>query len=458
MEKTGRISRMIKRMAGMITHTVPSLLLLSFAVLLPSSCVKDTMEAPRFPDSINNVLLIYTAGYNNGLSSDIENNIEEFCKGYLPQGYDSNILLVYEHLGNSLATAKSHLLRYYMHSGKITADTLMKIPAERQAASSSTLNEVLTYVKNNFPAQGGYGLLFSSHGTGWLPKGYYSNPTSYDYLYGTSPASVQRNQSFLSFPEYVPYVEIERDPSLPPVKSIGQEIYGGNSYEMNLQEFSDAIPMHLDYILFDCCLMGGIEVAYQLREKCDRIIFSPAEVLSTGFNYRTMSAKLLGSSTPDLESICRDYYEFYASHPYGGQWRSATVTLVDCLHLEPLAEVCRSIFSTHRDGLDAIFPNEVQGFFTGNHHWFYDLYDIADNAGASDIELGALQSALNNCIIYKAHTDTFLLDNYNQTYGFVIEKYSGLSMYLPCNGSAYLDANYRELDWNKATGLVQQEN
>ena len=186
-----------------------------------------------------------------------------------------------------------------------------------------------------------------------------------------------------------------------------------------------------------------------LRDKCDRILFSPTEVIAEGFDYANMGQKLLGGSTPDLEGVCSDYYEYYNSHPYGGQYRSATVTLVDCIRLEPLADICRIIFSRHRDALDAITPDDVQGYFTANYHWFYDLYDIAAHAGADDTELAELEAALDGCIEYKAATDNFLT--------FPINVYSGLSMYLPCNGSGYLDANYRELDWNKATGLVQQE-
>jgi hypothetical protein len=39
--------------------------------------------------------------------------------------------------------------------------------------------------------------------------------------------------------------------------------------------------------------------------------------------------------------------------------------------------------------------------------------------------------------------------------GFVFNTYCGLSMYLPCNGSDYLDEYYKTLAWNKATSLVR---
>ena len=47
------------------------------------------------------------------------------------------------------------------------------------AADPSTLREVLGFVKDNFPAKG-YGMVFSSHGSGWLPAGYYSEPDKFE--------------------------------------------------------------------------------------------------------------------------------------------------------------------------------------------------------------------------------------------------------------------------------------
>ena len=428
-----------------------------FALALTAiSCRKDRTEPPRFPDHIDNVLVMYMAGQNS-LASYLRTNISDFCSGQIPAGNDPAILLSYQKISSSRVPAKSYLIRYYRHNGALTADTVAIYGAELPAASAATLSKVLSDAKDAFPSAG-YSLLVSSHATGWLPKGYYSNPSYYENLGKaltdrTSPASGKPLST------WVPYFEEERDPSLPPVKSIGQDAVTQNgtavSYEMDLKEFSDAIPMHLDYILFDCCLMGGIEVAYQLRNKCDRIIFSPAEVLATGFNYRTMGALLFSQSGADLEGVCRNYYNYYNS--LSGAYRSATVTLVDCTRLEPVAEACRTIFSNHRDGLAAIDPESVQRYYTGGHHWFYDLYDIADKAGADDKELSALSEVLDGCTIYKASTESFLSGaGTSPGYGFSISVYSGFSMYLPCDGSEFLDGTYKSLDWNVRTGLVEE--
>ena len=113
--------------------------------------------------------------------------------------------------------------------------------------------------------------------------------------------------------------------------------------------------------------------------------------------------------------------------------------------------------ANHREELDALDGTGIQEYFRfgdpvwqGGHlfydHWFYDLRDIAANAGASDTELDLLDTALDDCIIYKAATEKFI--------GVSIDRYSGLSMYLPGNGSRYLDSFYRNLAWDAATGLV----
>ena len=421
-----------------------------------TSCIKDTTcEIPTMPDSIDNVLLIYMAGKDNGLASAMRDNMSDFCDGYVPEGNSGNILLAYEELTNSSSPTRSYLTRVYRHCGTLVRDTLVTYPGTSIGATAETFEDVLNEARSRFHAKG-YGLLLSSHGTGWLPKGFYSDPDSYES--GMSGGQ-EKARRLTDTEEWVPYVERWQDPSSPAVKSICQDraIVDGQtvSYEMNIQEFAGAIPYHLDYIIFDCCLMGGIEVAYELRDVCDRIIFSPSEVITLGFNYDTMGRHLLGGSEPDLEGVARDYYNKYAA--MSGDYQSATVTLIDCSRMEPLAEACRLIFSNRREQLDALDGTGIQEYFrygdpvwSGGHrfydHWFYDLRDIAANAGADEDDLAQLDAALEGCVIYKAATKEFI--------GLRIERYSGLSMYLPGNGSRYLDTFYRDLAWDAATGLV----
>ena len=123
---------------------------------------------------------------------------------------------------------------------------------------------------------------------------------------------------------------------------------------------------------------------------------------------------------------------------------------MDCTRLDALASACRTLFSKYSSAIAGLDPYDVQRYWRNQKHWFYDLEDILVQAGIDSGERSTLTSALNGCILYKAATDEFL-KGYG---GFTIRTYCGFSMYLPCYGTDFLNGKYKELAWNKATGLV----
>ena len=398
------------------------------------------------------VLLIYSAGFNS-LSSYLELDIKDLEKGWLPGfGRTENVLLVYSHKtlkrgAYSAATVPTLTRLYADVDGSVIRDTLVFYPDDTHSATPEQLQKVLEFVQAEFPAQS-YGMIFSSHATGYLPSGYYNNPGDYVFRYDDGLMYRGGYRSFLSHP--VPYCEPQHDPSLPQVKSIGQDqvgTYGAYlSYEIELGDFVSALPMEMEYILFDACLMGGVEVAYELKDNCRYVGFSQTEVLAEGFDYTALTTHLLGSETPNPRAVCEDFY-----HQYDIQndvYRSATISLVDCRCMEPLAQVCAVLFDKYREAIEELEPKYVQRYYRGSYHWFYDLVDVIAQAGATDTELAELNQAVDDCVLYKAHTPEFMKE-------FIIRSYSGFSMYLPCNGSAELDKYYRTLKWNIDTGLVE---
>lgn len=401
-------------------------------------------------EEVRDVLVLYSAGYNS-LSSFLMDDIKDLKGGYLPgDNRRDDVLLVYSHLPESyrkynIPTSPVLMRLYQDSSGKAVADTLVVYEKGTVSASAKQLNSVLEYVVNEFPAKG-YGMIFSSHATGWLPSGYYSNSKAYEngeYL----PASLM---SMDYTPSPVPYVAPEYDPSLPLTKSIGQDnVISGEdnlSYEIDLPAFADAIPQYFDYILFDACLMGGVEVAYQLRDKCRLVGFSQTEVLAEGLNYKTLAGHLLGLSKPDPVQVCEDFYSYYdAQH---GVERSATVSVVDCSKMEPLAGLCSELFDRYHSSISTLQPSRVQRYYRFSYHWFYDLESVLVEAGITSEELGLLHEALDQCVVYKAATPSFM-DNFD------IDVCSGFSMFLPSDGGTRLKQYYKQLDWNIATGLVK---
>lgn len=397
------------------------------------------------------VLLLYSAGFNS-ISSYLKEDIGDLEDGWVPKLRKADdVLLVYSHQpkkrGQYSEMTEPVLFRMYSdNDGKIIKDTLIRYEAGTISADAAQLNSVLTYVKDHFKAKS-YGLIYSSHATGYLPSGFYSNPNG--YFFDEEPLRQMSLQSAAA-PVPVPYIDPTEGLGGPAVKSVGQDVHGQTAYETDIREFAEAIPMKLDYILFDACLMGGIEVAYELAGKCDKVGFSQAEVLAEGFNYKTLTSHLLANREESSPyDVCRDYFLQYDK--LSGDDRSATISLVDCNRLDDLAKVCKELFEKYSDKISRLNHNSVQRFYRGGHHWFFDLQSILENVLIDEDESERLEAALANCIIYKGATPSFM-PNYS---GFNIDTFSGFSMYLPSYGHPELDRYYKTLKWNQATGLVK---
>lgn len=392
-----------------------------------------------------NAFIIYSLGFNN-LSGYLKEDINDIASGELPSHFKSDdLLLVFSHNTNGSYTVNTSpvLTRIYKdRQGDVVRDTVLVLPKGTLSASTATMNKVLTYIKEEYPAKH-YGMLLSSHGTGWLPAGYANSPSSFE------SRSMAYRRSATMAP--VPYQEKEQADGMPMVKSFGcQNVSSSSTYEMDINDMADAIPMKLDYMIFDACFMGGIEVAYEFRDVCDRMVFSQTEILADGMDYKTMTTYLL-KEEPDLEGFCRNYFEHYNN--LEGAYKSATISLVDCTALEPLAETCSTLFDELRGGITALQdnPSAVQRYYRSeypNFRWFFDIESIISNAGADAFQTAGLREALDRCILYKAATENFMNS-------FAIRNHSGLSMYLPYTGREYLNSFYKELEWNKATGLVE---
>lgn len=398
-----------------------------FEIMSPWS-ENSRMEGTRVPNSESrHVFIMYSIGFNN-LSHYLKEDISDLENSPLPGHFRSDdVILVFAHNtdGQYTNTTSPVLIRLNEGpDGKTVRDTVKVFEKGTVSASAQTLNQVLTYIKEEYPAES-YGMLMSSHATGWVPAGYTSDPSGYE-------GNMDLQRSFGS--------------QRIPVTSVDQP----SAYEIDIDDLAQAIPITLDYIIFDACFMGGVEVAYELRNVCRRICASQTEILADGMNYHTLVSYLTGEDTPDLTGFCLSYYEYYNSRTREN--RSATISCIDCTRMEPLAEICREIFQANREAIHSLNRASVQQYFRSvfqsQHGWFYDLEDIAAQCGATPDQLERLHQALDECICFKAATERFMES-------FTIRTHCGLSMYLPHADRLFLNSFYRSLAWNEATGLVE---
>ncbi|MCI6679989.1 MAG: clostripain-related cysteine peptidase [Candidatus Cryptobacteroides sp.] len=384
------------------------------------------------------VFVYFGLGYND-LSPNILEDFMEIQEGILPGKERDEAFLAYIHTtktyGDYETDTPAYLIQVYRKAGVTRLDTLKAYTAngiwsgtypERYfSAKASSIREVLLDVEKMFPSKH-YGMMVSSHGTGWLPERYLKGSESI-WMAGTDA-----------------HGEV-----FPATKSIGVQVTGTagrlTTYEIDIRDFAEAIPMKMDYIIFDACLMGGVEVAWQLKDKCEQIVFSPAEILRQGFKYSTLSWDLFSGAKPDLQAVANDYFDTINAQT--GYMQSATVTIVDCRKLDGLARSFKTICDTHETVLSSADRYMVQPYFYDGKKYFYDLRDYARVMGATEEELRTLDTALAECVTLHRETDKF--------FSVKQERCCGLSCYIPINGRTDLNSYYRTLSWNDATGLVK---
>lgn len=401
--------------------------------------------ASRTPsEALGRTMILYSAGYNN-LSSALKDDIDDICENYLPGDYpysDRLLVLAHHSVSNLNYTQETSpcLIRIYRdREGATVRDTVYTWPAGTRAVDedAATLKEVLTYIKDNYPSKE-YGLVFSSHSTGWLPPGF-SLTTRSSQAKGISALqdTVSRNTiSGRSGQE----------------RSIGADY--GTGAEIDIKDFAAAIPMKLKYLIFDSCLIGGVESVYEFKDICEYVVASQAEILEDGMVYTNLVYRLLGEEPSDITGVAEDFYNHYNS--LSGTSRSGVISVVDCAMLGSLADVCRDIFSNHREELSSIDASAVQ---PANYRsaYFYDFRDIFRQLSLSGTEEAGLDAAIEDCVIYKANTEYFF-EGY-PGYELKYETFSGLSMYLPSAVSntstrEYLDSYYTGFKWDQDTGYI----
>lgn len=352
-------------------------------------------------------VLVYMAA-DNSLSSYGYANIELMRKGMTNQ---AGRIVIYLDSKDKVPCLLS------IEGGKHPKIDTLTVYPEENSASSSTLRRVIEDTRRLCPSVS-YGLILWSHGMGWLPENYYF-PGAY---------SAMRKER--------PYI---------PTKWFGQDVNtedGSLESFIELENLPEGITGHFDFILLDACFMGAVEVVFELRDKADYFIVSPAEVLADGFPYDRITPYLWGGEK-DLQQICIEYFNFYNSQADPGNmgWRSASVALVKASELEQLAAVVRDVVA----GCDGTLAAGVWRYPLSMYSLPDVFYDLGDYLSVAEKVSGvsSWREQLNRTVIFKAVTPSLFGDEVPDG------KYSGLSVYIPQSRWQSMNQEYEHLEWTK---------
>ena len=387
------------------------------------SCSKDK-DSPLHKDRSHRVVLVYMAAENTlgvGHTYD-QGDLTEMCAGAadIPAG---DRLVIY-HDGRSNPVL-------YELDNKTQArslDDLKPVKAwkeEMDSATPETLDDVLTFLYHNYPADT-YGLVFWSHGCGWL---------TYD---GTPETASRRRPK--------EWFGVDNN----------NNIISDNGSRMNMDDMARVLEKYRDieYILFDACFMQTIEVAYELRNTTSYIIGSPAEIPGQGAPYKSMLPTLF-SQTDAAHDIAFAYYDHYYSRDESG----VALSVIETARLEEFADVMSDIFS--RYDVKDTYTSGLLNYFNfdrfGDAYHMPDFYDIKGlmQRMLTEEDYAVWLAAFNRLVPVSYACDSWFTQYYGRDLPINKQQYGGVSMYLPFEkySSEAFYNDFANTAWAKRTDI-----
>ena len=413
------------------------LLTLAGVVLLTMvSCHHEDDPEPE-PKTANRTVLVYIAGENslspylfhkNGRNGN-DGELQEMLIGSQQVNIDNLILYV-----DAAETTPPYLVRY--QKGVAVDSVSME---ESYACDPNTIYKVLTTTIEKYPAKD-YGLVLWGHASGWRIE-----TDSIEY---TSVINARQKRAY----------GIDN--------STNAETDRGKWINMStLARVLKRTSQKLKFIFADCCQFQCIESAYELRNTCDYIIASAAEIPGEGAPYNTMVPAMFSSAETFYKQMVDAYY---AQTSYGFK---EPLSVIKTSEIENLAIATRNVLQTFVTQniteespylkMDSLIY--YQGSNYGTNHYMYDMNDFILRYASSE-DYAQWKQVFDKCVIYR--TPTFGLDNEWMTnnsnnidfksFELNDKRYGGVSMFVPQYPSGYYskyNTDIKKTGWYYAAGL-----
>ena len=297
----------------------------------------------------------------------------------------------------------------------ISIGNIRKKYSPQTSTEKTVMQTVIGDMMSAYPSES-YGIIFGSHGSGWLPT-----------ITGT--------------------------------RSIGQDGGRYSSDTALIPELAEVLrtvnPQKFDFVLFDACMMGCAEVYYELKDAAKYCIASVLDIPAAGFPYASVMPYLYENAIKDyLGPICKDYIDYYNYNGWG------TISAVDCNQMEGLAEAVRSVILSNQDSLKNVDTADLQQYGKGSSNfkgYAYDMLQFIEKL-CGGMAPDDFTQQLKKTVVYTGYTH----DPTSSLYRIDGDNYSGMGMYIPNSFTTpkyLLWNNYfkSSIAWYHASGWAETE-
>lgn len=271
------------------------------------------------------------------------------------------------------------------------------------ATDPAVMEEVFKDMQTVAPSDS-YGVIFGSHGTGWM-----------------------KGNSVLT-------------------KAFGDD----SGYHIDIPDLANALKnsftKKLDFVLFDACMMGTAEVCYELKDVTSHCVGSVLETPVYGFPYDQLLPYLYADSV-DYSAVCHEFISFNKTNNLWG-----TCAAVDCSQMDNLAEAVKTKLLEWKEALPSVSMENVQQYGVNSYRYFsYDVLDFFRELGRKsgvaetdlNTEIASVQTALNQAVIAKEclagpeyEFEELTVDD---------ARFCGIGMYIPGEYNRYVT---NKTSWN----------
>ena len=228
---------------------------------------------------------------------------------------------------------------------------------------------------------------------------------------------------------------------------------GSTSNAINLPDMVEAmetLEKPFEFILFDACYMGTMEVAYEFHHVADYQISSVMEVPAYGFPYDYFMGDLFKGTVEGYKDVCQSFVDYYKSVYDEGKTAWGTIALIDSKEVENMTQAVRQQIVSHKDTLASYVPKRIQeygrqagqGIAHDLEHFVKDL-----NRGETP---QAFAEQLEKTVLYKGCLEEARYTPYN--YDVDAANYCGLGIYIPQSNKSKWNPYFKTLDWYEASG------
>lgn len=285
-------------------------------------------------------VLVYMAG-RNCLSDMVNKDLNEMKQGSKSLGNNDNLLVFVRRDKTEkmpwLARIKNGVVT---DSVSLSDMGIISSDGENRASDPVVMDGVMHYAFSHYPAaDGNYGLVLWGHGSGWLMD----------------------NE----------------------VKRVNSRAFGvdkgeyGRALWMNIPTMANILKgmPHLKFIMADCCNFMCLEVLYELRNVCDYVIGSPAEIPDQGVPYDEIVPDMFADGR-FYTSIIDKYYKSVNGY--------LPLTAVQSSQMEQLAQATHQAMQAVQSNLNGDYADMtglIHYYHTDDDSDFHPEYNIFYDAG-----------------------------------------------------------------------------